>query len=344
MSVDSAHEVQGSDTEHGRLPRMTGVIVFRFLVMAFFCLPFLWFILGVAQVIPVDSASGPLILVGMLVAIVTGVPSLVIAIGLLKRRHWAGWLAVMYDSLWSPIFLAILISANSLSFSKVAFGILSQYMQSMLNILVGANRWDPREDILLALVIGALGVAFFMEGAYLLRKMKTRLFVWMMFGAVVAAILMVGLLPGWLQLRELRPLISYAETHWIEIPKGSRITFQHDAVDIHATNGNFAYIWHIKSTRGPWRLKGGHDRKKAATALMAGSPHSQDNPPESPDDALKLVRALGVTDPGLRRVADTKMFDRTAYCFWSPRARGTYAVPVGDGRIYLFLRDNVVVR
>lgn len=88
------------------------------------------------------------------------------------------------------------------------------------------------------------------------------------------------------------------------------------------------------------------DPNKDRATLVAGTSDSQSHPPETADQAAKLVRAVGIKDPDLRPVGETKVFSgtRKAFCFWSPRADGTYIVPEGDGRVHLHLREKVEIR
>jgi hypothetical protein len=386
--MDSPHgqheDERVSVNQHERFPRLIWPIAFRLALVVLFGIPIIWVIEAMTGAMHTDCASGPFLIGFLILTVMIGIPSLVVAVGLALRKRRTAWFAIVYDMLAGSAILAFAISGFTRAFVTPAFPTLGMLLGTFYDIvLFPHDHYEPNRlsDILMLPGFAAFALALIAEGAYLLHRMRVGRKTWSVCGCAVAAILALSLGSRWIQARQLNPLLDYTRAHWMNVPRGSDVSLRDEqgyscSLDIRKPDEVFITIWlnqqdwkhyevpawvrqqikgghprpehHVvvKKHCGRWYFVGDQNPSDGWECLMAGSSDWQAHPPKTADDALKLIREVGVTDPDLRLAGETKMFDgsRRAFCFWSPRAQGTYAVPVGDGRIHLFLRDDVDIR
>ncbi len=185
METTAGTQEQVSTAPPERFPRLWVVIVFRLLIVAASA-PFLgralnwvgfddWLFLGTT-------------------VITTAAASLVVALGLIFRQRWAGWLAVIYDA----------------AIAMCLFGVL---------FADGVRGGYP-----LSLFISVLAPpVFFLEGLSILQRLSdsrraASAYQWI---AVVILCASVAVPFGQqvLLIRRVRPLVDYADKHWMPMPR-----------------------------------------------------------------------------------------------------------------------------
>ena len=376
----SSEHASSIDPDKPRRPWI--VIVLRLALVVLFATPVVWFVEAITGAVKTDSVSGPLTIVFLMLTVVVGVPSLVIATGLLKRRRWAAWLSIVFDVLFGSAILSFVVSGLSKAFVTPAYGRLGMLLTFYYStVLFPSDHYDPKSlsHLLMLPAFAVFALILLAEGAYLLHWMNVPRRKWSAWGCAVVAIIALSVVPKWLQSRQFSSLLTYARTQWIEIPEESRTYYRDQAgysrfLEIHTPSGVFVTIWLNRQDwrrddpaysrhglnaknepvlvqplprvkhQGRWYFFGRQNPSDGWECLRASVSARGTETPESSDDALELIRAVGVTDPDLRPAPGTTMYrDRKTFCFWSPRARGIYAVPVKERDVYLFLRDAVSI-
>jgi hypothetical protein len=269
-------------------------------------------------------------IVGVPLALMGG-SSLLVAYGFVRKKKWAGALALVQDLVF--VIIAALMLEDSLAEFATRGG-------------------SPALMILWASAVGASGLLLAAEARHLLHAAWARRLAWPAFGAVAAGLLLVCLIiPPVVNNRHLRhvgPLLAYARTHWFGIPPGSRISVirlewwgpgsdgHRDFV--HVETGNAA--WDVRAhhlASGRWRIEEGYAAFSSRVPGRGGI--------RSVSAARQLLEDVGVVDRDLRpeRLPEgektvgpgipppSPRFPRP-YRFWSPRGRGFYSVSE-DGTI-----------
>lgn len=374
-------------TVRERFSKLDWPIVFRVVLAVLFGLRIVWFIIQAGpNAMRGDVVATTYIMMVVAVIVLVGIPTLITARGLTKRKPKTVWFVVACDVLIGAAVLSFSISAYCKTFVTPAFPTLGGFLFMFWSVvLFPQHHYEPNRlsDVLMIPAFAAFALALIAEAVYLLRQMQVGRKTWSVCACAAAAILALSLGSKWIQSRQLNPLLAYTRAHWIDIPKGSDVRLRDEqgyscSLEILEPNKTFITIWlnqqdwkrlshpawelkeiakikgahppvehHVvvKEHRGRWYFVGDQHPSDGWECLVAGSSAWHAHPVKTADDALRLVRDVGVSDPGLQKIEDQTMYrGKRTFCFWSPRALGTYVVLVGEGRVHLFLRDSVDIR
>jgi hypothetical protein len=150
--------------------------------------------------------------------------------------------------------------------------------------------------------------------------------------------------------RAAAPLPSYAQTHWFDLGERGWVSL----ISPRSPNGpTEVYIWAGSSEKGvtvyaerlgyqKWRLRGNNDVTDWRVTAKAFGSHVGHQATDA-GSALKLVREFAASDPQLLQVVVRRINGKTCFCFWSQRARGTYAVFQDDMCVYFLLKEATVI-
>ncbi len=252
-------------------------------------------------------------------ALLIGLPSLVIGLGLLYRRTWAYHAAIWHD------FAFVLLIFYSVSQSPDRVRLLPALLMavlplaevSILPLLITRSR--PTSVMLPVLLVVAGSLAF-------LNPVMSRN----------------------QDYQQVRPVVDYAKAHWLDIPDVRRV----ETSDVNAASvsvflwgpgSKAAVITAAKESGGRWRLPTRDVIGKSRPALIYES-SAVARRAESPEGALAILRDAGVKNDDLVYAGTIMDESRLHYRFRSAKAGGSYYVPnIGTGfDLYLEGPDVVI--
>lgn len=281
------------------------------------------------------------------------VPSVVIAIGMKARKRWTAHLAMIFDVFMGSALLAVAITSSIHYFVSDAFSTYSLPYTLYFTLLFNVTGPEPPiyRIIISEAVMILLPIAFLIEGTYLARMLRVNRAAIILYGSAAILILSIGLVPRVIESAHIKPVLSYCNANWFAVPRHAKTFVSNNRfngqTEINATSAaDFTSIGinARPQQNGKWLIESDRDPRQLAS-ISSGSRDTDMHPPHSQDDAIGLLRKLGVNDPDLRLVSPIKVYNGTSttWCFKSPKAKGTYVVTEGDGRVYLQLDHDIVL-
>jgi len=325
MGARARSDEQQAEELPPEVPRLRTVICFRLGVLALT----LWAILKLGQALLQEGEWAFVAIIAFpylsgVLFVSFGLPSLLIAVGLLRRSPSAIKLALGHDLL--IVAVSILATLKFIASLHHADG----------------YEWEPLGVLKMCSPGVGFGLAFAAEAACLLRAARKWRPAWGVFALLaIGMVSTVTIVPQvlWASLeRDVQPLLTYVNAHWVKITPATRLALGQRASDAGYHTDNISIrgedvIWHLSAEHGPdgrWTFPMTMDR----TPTFSGSPA----PPAlwvevaSQDEAKMLLLRGGVADTDLRPERVT----RYAFWFQSPLGQGRYRV-YEDGRIEFFV-------
>jgi len=273
-----------------------------------------------------------------------GTPSLVIAIGILRRRIAAVYVALIFDA------IVVLASIALMAWKVVGFA-----TQGGWDIFFGLG--SP--------MAAAPAFVFAIEAAYLSRNVWGWRRAWLALGSLAAGIVLLGAIaPACINRRlisHVRPLLTYVDAHWVRIPRAASILVEAepgmsgphtDKVDVETRFVSLVILAkHGKD--GRWHFPAG-DGEDGALRIDTQKMYIHGNSMsviriDTTAAARKLLWRAGVVDRRLNRVRVVKTeygggFCRKRFEFGSTPAGGVFVVDEYEpGEIRLYLKKPLDV-
>ncbi len=270
-----------------------------------------------------------LLIYGLPLALCVGIPYIITGIGLWRRSRWAIWNALIYDGALVSCIIGCYITSHFLII----------YQQGSL---LGAITL-----IVFDIIFWVFGIV---EGLYLLRSLANPLVHRLSYIAVAVTILAtVSLISASIGLRriaEYKPLISYVRANWVDFTKTSGAKYVYSFSRYRFSSSPLHDDWIVTPSvvnSDIWLFKGRSDYTAQNVAMKLITTSLYKTRVGSEYQARNILRDVGVQDPNLLSVGEKYIFGDHGYCFWSPKAGGTFYVDSKGGGVRLYLQQSAIV-
>ncbi len=279
---------------------------------------------------PSSTVVSGILIYGYPLAFCIGTSCFITAMGLWRYKRWALWSGMIYDGILVSWIVGYLFAAH--------FLIIPQHGSLFTLILLLAF------DLFYWLIPVK-------EGLYLLSSVTKLRSHRIAFITTALTILLVvscfSFNSGLQKISELRPLTDYVHTHWIDHTKNVGLVYDGGHNLRTRVYGSILNdFWLITPTcveKNDWVFTGCDNLLHRHRAIRLHPSSLYTSRVYTEYRAQNILKEVGVSDPDLCAIGIKHIWAEAGYCYWSPKANGTFIVYTKDGSVDLFLQKNVKI-